>query len=115
MGYVITAICYHNSAIVLEGSDRPKIKEINSYGIRDGVATDWHDLGVQLIPAHLQNELDIITANNPTDVKKCCSKMFEHWLQVDTKASWNQLIEALRKINKLQLTDDICKNVLQGN
>ena len=113
--YVIWVICYHNSAIILEGSDRPKIKEINSYGIRDGAATDWHDLGVQLIPDHLQNKLGIIRTNNYGDATKCCTMMFEYWLQVDATASWDKLIEALRKINKLKLVDDICKNVLQGN
>ena len=115
MGYVIIAICYHNSAVILKGSDKPKIKEINNYGIRDGVATDWHNLGVQLIPDHLQRQLGIIRADNPGDAKECCTIMFEYWLQVDTTASWNKLIEALRKINNLQLIDDICKSVLQGN
>ena len=115
MGYVIIAICYHNSVIILEGSDKPKIIEIYNHGIRDGVANAWHDLGVQLIPDRLQTYLGIIRTNNPDDAQKCCSRMFEYWLQVDTTASWNKLIEALRKINKHQLADDICKNVLQGN
>ena len=86
--------------------------EINSYGIRDGVATDWYNLAVELIPDHLQYQLGKICADNP---KAFCRRMFEYWLQVDTTASWDKLIKALRKINKNQLVDDICKDVLQGN
>ena len=91
------------------------MREINSYGIRDGVATDWYDLGVELIPDHLRNQLGIISADNPGNAKAFCTRMFEYWLQVDTTASWDKLIKALRKINKNQLVDDICKDVLQGN
>ena len=114
MGYIIIATCYRNSVIIVEGSDRPTIREIISYGIRDGVATDWYDLGVQLIPYRLQNQLDIISTNNPTNAKRCCREMFQYWLQVDTVPSWNKLVEALRCIKKNHLAEIIFKDVLQG-
>ena len=100
--------------IIFIGSDRPTIQEINNYGIRNDVATDWDDLGVQLLPNDLQGQLNIIRCNNPTDAIRCTTLMFQYWLQVDTTASWNKLIEALRKINKIHLADTICRKVLQG-
>ena len=103
------------SSFLLKGSDRPIIQQINGYGIRDGVATEWHDLGVHLLPNNCQVQLSIIKSNNRTDVKACSTEMFQYWLQVDITASWNKLIEALRKIKKYDLAQDISENVLQGN
>ena len=96
-------------------SDRPMLKEINNYGIRDGVATNWYDLGVQLLPDDKQVHLDIIRNNNPTDTKACCTCMFEYWLEVDTTASWSKLIEALKKIKKYRIAEYISREVWQGN
>ena len=101
--------------VILKGSDRPTQKEINNLGIRDGVATEWHDLGVELLPDDLQVQLDIIGSNKSTNVKACSTQMFQYWLQVDTTASWNKLIDALREIKKYQLAETICRKVLQGN
>ena len=100
--------------IILKGSDKPTIKEINNYGIRNDVATVWDDLGIQLLPNDLQGQLNIIGSDNATNAIRCTTKMFEYWLQVDTTVSWNKLIEALRKINKFRLADTICREVLQG-
>ena len=102
------------SVIILKGSDKPTLKEID-YKIRDQVAIEWHDLGVQLLPDDLQVQLGIIGNNNPGNAKMCCTCMFEYWLQVDTTASWNKLIEALRRINKNQLAERISREILQSN
>lgn len=88
------------------------MKEIN-YHIRDQVAVSWYDLGIQL--SLDVAELNIIKINHPTDAKECSTKMFNHWLQVDTTASWIKLIEALRRINKNQIAEIINKDILQGN
>ena len=103
------------SVIILKGSDKPTLKEINDYEIRDQVATEWHDLGVQLLPNNLQVQLGIIENNNTGNAKMCCTRMFEYWLQVDTTASWDKLIEALRRINKNQLAERISREILQSN
>ena len=66
-----------------------------------------------MLPNHLQGQLDIIGSDSAANATKCTTKMFEYWLQVDTTASWNKLIEALRKINKFYLADTICREVLQ--
>ena len=107
-------ICYA-SVIILKVTDKPTLKEIIDYEIRDQVATEWHDLGVQLLPDNLRVQLGIVRNNHPGDTKACCTEMVEYWLEVDTTASWNKLIEALRRINKNQLAEDIRKRILQGN
>ena len=97
--------------IILIGFEIPTVKEFNNY-IRDRVATDWYDLGVQLgIP---YQQLNIIQINNPGNIQMCCTRMFQHWLQVDTTANWNKLIKALEDINHNALAETIRKEILQG-
>ena len=91
------------------------MREIIDYGIRNDVATYWDDLGVQLLPNSFQVRLEVTRKSNPTDHITCTTTMFDYWLRVDTTASWNKLIEALRKINKNRLAETICREVLQGN
>ena len=103
---------YDTSIIVLKGYDRPTLNEIINYKIRDQVAVDWYDLGVRLLPDNIQ--LDIIEKNFPTDAKTRCNEMFKYWLQVDTTASWNKLIESLKRNKKHHLAEIISKQILQG-
>ena len=63
----------------------------------------------------VQHQLDIIRKNHYTDVKERCGRMFELWLQVDVAASWNKLIEGLRRIKKYHLVQNIVIKVLEGN
>lgn len=42
-----------------------------------------------------KEELNIIEANYPTNVKWCCNKMLEIWLELDPNASWEKLFAAL--------------------
>ena len=120
--YACTYICifrlillYFYVLAIIQGSDKPSVRDIIDYNIRDQVAIEWHDLGVQLIPDHLQVRLGIIRNNNPADAMTRCTCMFEYWLEVDTTASWNKLIEALRRINKNQLAERISREILQSN
>ena len=67
-----------------------------------------------MLPEDTHNKLDAIKANNPTDVKECCTEMFKEWLEVDTDASWDKLIVALRQIKKRHLAETI-NSCFQGN
>ena len=58
--------------------------------------------------------LDFIEGNYHHDVKTCCSEMFKYWLIVDTKASWNKLIEALEMIDEIALAEKIKIDILKG-
>ena len=40
--------------------------------------------------------------------------MFDKWLDEDTEASWNKLIDALKTIEQFALAEKISSNVLKG-
>ena len=60
-------------------------------------------------------KLNVIEANHPNDVERCCAEMFQYWLQVDTDASWNKLVDALVQIKHKALATKIKKDVLKGS
>ena len=51
--------------------------------------------------------LDVIGRNHPNDIEECCSKMFTKWRQRTPKASWKQLIEALKEVELTQLASEL--------
>ena len=104
----------HTSIIVPTGSRKPTLTKIINYNIRDQATVDYYELGLQLLPDNAQVQLDIIQKDNPTDARACCTKMFKYWLDVDTAASWNKLIQALKLINKNNLAEKIITELLQG-
>ena len=71
----------------------------------------WRDLGIELLGKVGIAELDVIKANNTDDVTKCCSKMLSLWLQQQTEASWNQLIEALEQVKLNRIAKEIKKGL----
>ena len=40
-------------------------------------------------------ELKAIEAGYPTNVKWCCNKMFQKWLETDTTPSWGKLFDVI--------------------
>ena len=103
---------YDTSVVIHKGSSRPSLREIIDYNIRNEVAVQWYDLGVQLLLD--TNVLNIIRQDHLANTEACCNELFNRWLQVDRTASWNKLIEALRNIGKNQLADRIEREILQG-
>ena len=77
------------------------------------IAPKWRDIGIQLLNDEKHSMLDIIEENHH-DVKICCSKMFEYWLDVDIEASWNKLIDALEMNDQNALAVKIKIDVLKG-
>ena len=56
-------------------------------------ASKWRQLGTQLnIDQHL---MDNIERNHQNDCEGCCSKMFSEWLDINTTASWDDIITAV--------------------
>ena len=88
-----------NFCFLFVGCQRPLLKFLNRY-VRNSVGLKWHDLGVELLDCndHVE-ELDTIEAEHSSNLTKCCTKMFNLWLQKQPSASWNQLIVALRQPN----------------
>jgi len=62
-----------------------------------GVVTKWYDIGIELLDSNTA-ALEIIKKNNQNDPEKCCTGMFNKWLESKPDASWNQLITVLREI-----------------
>ena len=61
------------------------------------VADRWKDLGVQLLRSDQERILNIIEADHPHDVVSCCKHVFKKWLDTSEDATWNMLMEALRR------------------
>ena len=114
-GYVRMYLHNNNTSIIVPTvSCKPTLTKIVNYDIRDQATVDYYDLGIQLLPDNAQIQLDIIKKDNPTDAKACCTEMFKYWLYVDAAASWNKLIQALKRINNNNLAEEIITQLLQG-
>ena len=73
----------------------------------------WKDLGIELLGADNNDALNVISHNN-NDVMKCCSAMFQLWLDRQPTASWKKLIEALNQLQLNYAADQIkSKLILQ--
>ena len=77
------------------------------YHVRDEIAPQWYDLGVQLLDDEQAEMLDVIQSNHCRDVGKCCTEMFKYWRKVDKTASWGKVITALKRIHHNRLADII--------
>ena len=110
MMYISTELSAVFSGLIGRHDCRPTVKEFNEL-IRDKVAEDWQDLGIQLEIA--PEQLRIIKNNYPQNIKMCCTKMFENWIENDYTANWDKLIKALERINHNALAEDI--RTIQGN
>ena len=91
-------------------NDYPHDKYLNRH-VRDKVCAAgpdvWRDLGVELMEQKDVYILDTIQTDSPDNVKRCCTRMFTEWRQRTPKASWKQLIEALRDISLTQLANEL--------
>ena len=57
-------------------------------------AADWKRIGILLnLPI---GELNAIEAGYPTNVKWCCDRMLEKWLETDLTASWKRMLTAIQ-------------------
>ena len=70
------------------------------------VAIKWHDLGLELMDACVEDEqLSAEIKKNYHNCNECCREMFKLWIDIHAaSASWNQLIQALREPS-LELTE----------
>ena len=69
----------------------PLLKDL--YHITPQYAADWKVMGILLGLSN--NTLQIIEAESPTNVKRCCNQMWEQWLQMDITASWKKLFSVI--------------------
>ena len=109
--HVCVYVCMY--ILIFIGTDRPSHKLLQQYVINK-IAKYWHTLGKMLLKEESVHVLQNIEQNYPRDVQRCCSEMFECWLRIDTEATWDKLITALKEINQYQLAAKIEKDVLKG-
>lgn len=62
-----------------------------------GVTTEWYDIGVELLDGNTV-ALEEIKAKYSSDVNKCCTEMFNKWLQYNPEANWDQLASVLSEV-----------------
>ena len=74
-------------------ANKPTLRSLMKY--RDKIAPHWRHLGEQLMQEKFIYKLNIIKVNHPNNLEDCCYEMFQLWLEVDTEANWNKLIDAL--------------------
>ena len=96
------------------GNNRPTIEQLMNY--KEDVTPCWHQLGSQLLKQiYLYSaKLDIIHENYHGNSKSCCTEMLQYWLQVDTEASWDKLMNALKEIGFYSLAKQIQLDVSVG-
>ena len=98
--------------VVLSVNECPDDKYLNKY-VREKVCAagknKWRDLGIELMGQDAVPSLDVISANHTNDVEECCSRMFIKWRQRTPKASWKQLIGALKEVQLTQLASELEK------
>ena len=99
--------------------DRPEIKYFNRH-VKENICAAgpevWLDLGIELLQQEDIAALKTIKSN-VSDCTVRCSEMFELWLERQPKASWRNLIEALKQIhqNKLAFNIEDLLSVRQTN
>lgn len=76
-----------------ESFDTPSLKDLYQ-NVTPRYTADWRVIGTLLgIP---NGELKAIEAQYPTNLKWCCNRMLEKWLETDATASWDKIFEAIR-------------------
>ena len=73
------------------------------------VSKRWNDLGLELLDPKDEDKLSNIEKDSKLEgVEICCKKMFDKWLEYDN-VSWDQLVQAIRKIGLNHLASEIEK------
>ena len=94
------------------GANKPTITSLSKYRVK--IALHWRELGIRLLQEKDINKLNIIKENHPSNIERCCDEMIKHWLDVDTEASWDKLIRALKQIEQNALAAEIKQDVVKG-
>ena len=72
-----------------------------------GVTIKWYDIGLELLDSNAAVALEKIKANHPNDVDKCCTEMFQKWLECKPDANWDQLVSVLTKVGLMTAANNI--------
>jgi len=89
------------------------LRDLNNF-IVPFVGGKWYNLGVQLLDPKSEATLRYWKTELHKGADELCTDMFSHWLTTNKKASWNDVISALKapSINLLNLADDVEKKLI---
>ena len=77
------------------------------------IAPKWLEVGLELLSSEDDARLYEIRENY-LDMTKCASEMLKLWLDRNPKASWNQLLEALREVRYNALAETLKDMLYKG-
>ena len=60
------------------------------------IATQWYEIGIQLLREDQESHLDVIEANRDYNITMRCKEMLWLWLRSHPSATWHHLIESLK-------------------
>ena len=78
--------------------------------LEDHLADKWLVFGLNL--GLKIEELECIEANHPTNCQKCSTKLLISWWKQQQSPSWDQIVQALKKIRNEKLASTICEKYL---
>ena len=85
---------YNDELVYISATSVPSKKKILE--LIPNLAPQWYELGIQLLREDQEPHLDVIKSDCGNDNKRCCVQMFWYWLKTNPKASWKQLLDALK-------------------
>ena len=78
--------------------------------LKESLANDWLEFGIHL--GLKIEELECIEANHPANCQKCAIKLLISWWKQQQSPSWDQIVQALKKIGNERLASTISKKYL---
>ena len=75
--------------------ETPTAQQLLSFVIPH-VAQKWYEIGVMLLAEKQKSQLEHIRYDHCSDIKRCCSEMFDYWRRSHPQCNWCELVEALK-------------------
>ena len=74
---------------------KPTIKVLLNSKIISAIGPKWYELGILLLDDDQLRQLKVIETNN-SEVTRRCTEMLMYWLESHSRATWHDLVEALK-------------------
>ena len=104
---VVFIYMYMYSFVVPVNKNRPELKDLQYLAV-----PDWEGLGLQL--GLSEDQLKVIKADNPQNIRAQRREMFSSWLKTSPDPSYEELIRALRMDeDNFLLADELTAKHLQ--
>jgi len=78
------------------GTDRPLLRDLSNF-VSPNVGGKWFTLGLQLIDQAHTSVLFNMKNYLHNTCEDQCIEMFNQWLIIDSKATWNKVIASLKE------------------